>query len=430
MPHDLNTTPTADLAAFNTRAREDHQALVKRALKLDVTRGKPCAAQLDLANALLGALDGYIAEDGTECRNYGGGVYGLPEARRLLAPLLGAAPEHTLVATNASLSLMHDTIMYAMLRGVPGGEGPWQAKPVTFLCPVPGYDRHFALTEAFGIKMVPVRLTGEGPDMAEVERLAADPSVKAMWCVPQYANPSGETYSAETVRRLAAMPTGAADFRLIWDNAYAVHDLTAEKIRVANIFAACEAAGNPDRPFVYGSTSKISLAGAGLAAMASSERNLRWFAGNMNTQTIGPDKLNQLRHVRFFRDFDGILAHMNRHRAIIAPKFDAMLHALETHLGGLGIAEWTRPLGGYFISLDVMAGTAKQVVALCKQAGLALVPAGNTFPYGHDPQDRNIRLAPTFPSTGEIAHAIEIIAASARIAASEALLARRNESIA
>ncbi len=423
MPPLSELSPDA-LADLRAGLRKEYDALKGQGLKLDMTRGKPASAQLDLSAEML-ALPGNrdtTAEDGTDARNYGN-LQGLAETRALFSTLMGAPADQIVVANNSSLALMHDTIVYALLKGVPGGKGPWsKEEPITFLCPVPGYDRHFALCEGYGIRMIPVPMTGEGPDMDAVEKAVSDPSVKGIWCVPKYANPSGETYSAETVRRLASMKTGAPDFRIFWDNAYAVHHLTAERPELANILEACAAAGNPNRAFVFASTSKVTLAGAGLALWASSPENLRWYLAQAGRRSIGPDKLNQLRHVRFLRDDAGIAAHMEKHRELIAPKFAAVEEAFAARLAGQGVAQWSAPKGGYFITLDVQDGTASRVVALAKEAGLALTPAGATHPYGKDPNDRTLRIAPTFPSLAEVRKAAEAVALCTLLAAVEARL--------
>ncbi len=403
---------------------QEYEALKAQGLKLDMTRGKPASAQLDLSAEML-ALPGNrdtTAEDGTDARNYGN-LQGLAETRALFSTLMGAPADQIVVANNSSLALMHDTIVYALLKGVPGGKGPWsKEEPITFLCPVPGYDRHFALCEGYGIRMIAIPMTGAGPDMDAVEKAVADPSVKGIWCVPKYANPSGETYSTETVRRLASMKTGAPDFRIFWDNAYAVHHLSAERPELANILDACAEAGNPNRAFVFASTSKVTLAGAGLALWASSAENVRWYLAQAGRRSIGPDKLNQLRHVRFLRDDAGIAAHMEKHRELIAPKFTAVEEAFAARLGGQGVARWSAPKGGYFVTLDVQDGTASRVVALAKEAGIALTPAGATHPYGKDPNDRTLRIAPTFPSLADVRKAAEAVALCTLLAAVEARL--------
>lgn len=419
----LRTLADDALADLARRTRDEHAALRARGLRLDMTRGKPSPEQLDLAAAMLSPADGedWRTASGEDARNYGGGVQGLPELRALFAPILGTTPDRVVVGDNSSLALMHDAIAWAMLHGVPGSPRPWarEAEPPAFLCPVPGYDRHFALCEAHGIRMVPVPLTGEGPDLDATEALARDPAVRGMWCVPRYSNPTGETYSDEAVRRLAAMPTGAPDFRLFWDDAYAVHHLTDAPRPLANVLAACEAAGHPDRAFVFASTSKVTLAGAGVAFFASSPANVAWFLARAGVRTIGPDKPNALRHVRFLRDAGGIARHMAAHRAIVAPKFAALDEALTARLGNLGVATWTRPEGGYFVSLDVEDGNARRVVALAKEAGVALTPAGSTWPHGRDPRDRNLRLAPTFPSLDAVRAAGEVVALCVLLAAVE-----------
>jgi len=416
--------PDAALETLHRRVRADYDAFRARGLKLDMTRGKPASDQLDLANDML-AFPGnrdFHTEAGEDARNYGA-LQGLPEARALFASMLGAPPGQIFVADNSSLAVMHDCIVWALLKGVPGSTEPWGRAPgnkaPAFVCPVPGYDRHFALCEEYCIRMLPVPLTGHGPDMDAVEALAADPSVKGMWCVPKYSNPSGEVYSDETVRRLAGMRTGAPDFRLFWDNAYAVHHLTENRHEVANILTACDTAGNPDRAFIFGSTSKITLAGAGLAFFAGSPANVAWFMARAFKRTIGSDKLNQLRHVRFLKNDAGLMRHMDGHRALLVPKFEAVNAALDRRLTGTGAATWATPQGGYFISLDATPGTAKQVVALAKDAGLALTAAGSTWPHGQDPYDSNLRLAPTYPSLAEVTAASEGIALCILLAAIE-----------
>jgi DNA-binding transcriptional MocR family regulator len=414
-----------ELQKLHDEVRGAYDAFRTRGLKLDMTRGKPAPEQLDLANGLL-TLPGngdYFSDAREDGRNYGN-VQGLAEARALFSRLMGAPAERIVIGENASLAIMHDSIVWALLKGVPGSVRPWSKEAdIAFLCPVPGYDRHFAICADFGIRMIPVPLTGHGPDMDIVEALVADPAVKGMWCVPKYANPTGEIYSDETIRRLAAMKTGAPDFRLFWDNAYAVHHLTAERHEIANILDACAEAGNPDRAFVFASTSKITFAGAGLSFFAASAANVAWYLARAGKRTIGPDKLNQIRHVRFLKDDAGLTAHMEKHRALLAPKFDAVLKALEERLGGTGVARWTQPEGGYFVSVDALDGTAERVVVLAKEAGLALTPAGATWPHGRDPHDRTLRLAPSFPSLDEVRTASEGIAVCILLAAIEKLSA-------
>ncbi|MRG56228.1 aminotransferase class I/II-fold pyridoxal phosphate-dependent enzyme [Phyllobacterium sp. SYP-B3895] len=425
--------PIADLGAdeldaLRNRVLRDYEAFRAKGLKIDMTRGKPSPEQLDLANGML-VLPGngdHFSEAGEDARNYGG-LQGLAETRALFSPMMGASADRIVVGDNSSLAMMHDCLLWAMVKGVPGEMEPWsqQSGSPAFICPVPGYDRHFAICEEYGIRMLPVPLTGHGPDMDMVEELVADPDVKGMWCVPKYSNPSGETYSTETIERLAAMRTGAPDFRLFWDNAYAVHHLTTERHEIANIIELCAQAGHPDRAFVFASTSKITLAGAGLALFASSAANVKWYLARAGKRTIGPDKLNQLRHVRFLKSMEGLARHMDAHRALIAPKFDSVIEALETRLGGTGVARWTKPDGGYFICVDAMHGTARDVVELAGEAGVVLTPAGATSPYGRDPNDSTLRLAPTFPSQEEVRLASEGIALCILLAAVDKLIALR-----
>jgi DNA-binding transcriptional MocR family regulator len=401
---------------------ENYDAFKAKGLKLDLTRGKPSAAQLDLSNALLslpGAHD-YLAEGANDTRNYGG-LQGLVEARRLFSRMMGAAPEQIVAANNSSLALMHDTVIYALLKGTCDSVTPWSKQgEIAFLCPVPGYDRHFRICEEYGIRMIPVPLRKDGPDVEAVERLVAqDGSIKGMWCVPKYSNPTGTVYSDAIVERLAAMKTAAADFRLYWDNAYAVHHLTDERIEIANILQLSARHGNPNRAFVFASTSKITLAGSGLALFASSNDNVKWLLEKLIPRTIGPDKINQLRHVRFLKDDASIEQLMDRQRALIAPKFQKVLEIFDQKLAGIPEVSWTRPKGGYFISLEVGKGCANRVVQLAKEAGVVLTPAGATHPYGKDPDDRVIRIAPSFPALTEVAHAAEGVALCVLLAAAE-----------
>ena len=423
----LTTLSTIDLAGFRDRVAQRYEAFARRGLALDLTRGKPSSEQLDLSNALLSLPgDDFHAADATDARNYGV-LQGLPELRALLAPLFGADPSQVVIGGNSSLGLMHDAIVYALLSGVGGGSRPWSRESrIAFLCPVPGYDRHFAICHDFGIEMIPVALGEDGPDMDDVERLvAADPGIKGIWCVPKYSNPTGAVYSAATVERLAAMTTAAPDFRVFWDNAYAVHHLTDERIEIVSLIDACARHGHPHRPFVFGSTSKITLAGAGVSVFASSRENVAWYLGRMGKRTIGADKINQLRHVRFLGDTAGLLALMDRHRAIVAPKFATVLERFGRDLAGTGVASWIEPKGGYFVSLDVLDGCAQRVVALARAAGIALTPAGATHPRGHDPHDRTVRIAPTYPDRGEVAAAAEGVAVCVLLAATTALLEAR-----
>lgn len=397
-------------------ASRDYAALVQRGLSLDLTRGKPSPRQLDLSDDMLELPSSHRTAGGADARNYGD-LQGLPELRKLFGPLLQVPAAQLVVGGNASLAMMHDTIVHALLGRLPGAARRWVEEPkITFLCPVPGYDRHFTICEQFGITMVPVPMNADGPDMDVVERLVAeDPSVKGIWCVPKYSNPSGIVYSDETVRRLAAMPAAAPDFRVFWDNAYAVHHLTDTPAELADVLALSAEHGHPDRVFVYGSTSKVTLAGSGVAFFGSSPANVEWFLANTRKQTIGPDKLNQLRHVEFLRDAEGVAAHMRKHAELIGPKFEIVDRVLAKELGDL--ATWTSPKGGYFVSLEVPH--AAEVVARAKAAGIALTPAGATHPYGTDPDDSTIRIAPTYPSLEELEQAITGLAVCVRLVAAE-----------
>jgi DNA-binding transcriptional MocR family regulator len=414
---------TQTASSATQQVHEEYAAFKAKGLKLNLTRGKPSAAQLDLSADLLllpGSAD-HLSADATDCRNYGN-LQGLVEARRLFADLLGAPPEQVLVANNSSLALMHDAVVYSLLKGTCDSAAPWSRQgEIAFLCPVPGYDRHFRICDDYGIRMIPVRLNDDGPDMDEVESLVVkDPSIKAIWCVPKYSNPTGAVYSDAVIDRLAAMKTATPDFRLFWDNAYAVHDLTDERIDIGNILNACVRHQHANRPFVFASTSKITLAGAGLALFASSPDNIKWMLARLTPRTIGPDKLNQLRHVRFLKSHAGILAMMEKHRALIAPKFQKVLEIFEQKLAGIPNVSWTKPKGGYFISLDVPEGSARRVVALAREAGVELTPAGATYPHGKDPRDRNIRIAPTFPELPEISLAAEGVCLCIQLAIGEA----------
>ncbi len=415
-----------DLTALLDSARQDYAELAGRGLKLDLTRGKPSPDQLDLADELL-ALPGskvFKAADGTDTRNYGG-LNGLLELRQIFADLLGVPVDQLLAAGNSSLELMHDAFVQALLSKLPGAESRWvDAGPIKFLAPVPGYDRHFSICERFGIEMIPVPMTETGPDMAVVTRLVAeDASIKGIWCIPKYSNPTGVTYSDDTVRQLAEMPTAAPDFRIFWDNAYAVHHLTDERIEVADVLGLATAAGNADRVFVFGSTSKITLAGAGVGFFGASEANIKWWLGNLSKRSIGPDKVNQLRHATFLGSAEGVLAHMDKHRAVIAPKFEATLRILAEQLGGTGLGTWTEPKGGYFITLEVPAGTASAIVARAAEIGVVLTPAGATHPLGQDPADSVIRIAPTFPTQADLEAAVHALATCVKLVGYEQKLA-------
>ncbi|MER0445816.1 aminotransferase class I/II-fold pyridoxal phosphate-dependent enzyme [Streptomyces sp. Edi4] len=413
------------LAGLLDRARKDYEALAARGLKLDLTRGKPAPEQLDLSEDLLSLPGGrHTAADGTDVRNYGG-LQGLMELREIFAGVLQVPAGQLLAAGNSSLELMHDCLVHALLSVLPGAQRRWaDEERVAFLCPVPGYDRHFALCERFGIEMIPVPMTDAGPDMDVVERLVAeDAAVKGIWCVPKYSNPSGVSYSDETVARLARMETAAGDFRVFWDNAYAAHHLTDEPVEIADLLGACAGAGHEDRAFVFGSTSKITAAGAGVAFFGASPANVRWLLANNSKRSIGPDKVNQLRHVLFLRDADGVRIHMERQRALLEPKFATVQRILESELGGTGLATWTVPKGGYFVTLQVPDGCAKEVVARAGAAGVVLTPAGATHPYGNDPQDATIRIAPSYPDPAELEQAILGLTACVRLVGYEKLLA-------
>jgi DNA-binding transcriptional MocR family regulator len=415
---DLTQAGVDAIAQSLDQAKARYSDIRGRNLAFDMTRGKPSAAQLDLADELLTNVshDDVADDDGTDLRNYGG-LAGIPSCRKLFGEYLGVPADQVVIGGNSSLQLMYGTLARAMTFGVVGGDGPWRDQNPTVICPVPGYDRHFAACEELGLKMVTVEMTGEGPDMDAVEELVAkDPSVKAIWCVPKYSNPTGETYSDATVERLAKMKTAAPDFRILWDNAYAVHHLGQGLDEVADIMQACEKAGCPDRPFVFGSTSKITYAGAGIAVFAGSPANVKDTLEHLFFETIGPDKVNQLRQVKFFKDMDGLMAHMDEHAKLIAPKFKAVEDALNKHLAGKGIATWTKPKGGYFVSLDVLDGCAKEVIRLAGEAGVKLTPAGSCYPYGNDPHDRNIRLAPTLPPLDEVVKAMDVVCACVELA--------------
>ncbi|WP_283631529.1 aminotransferase class I/II-fold pyridoxal phosphate-dependent enzyme [Mycolicibacterium poriferae] len=421
-----------ELLAQHELQQRNYAELQAKRLTLDLTRGKPSPAQLDLSNALLSlpgdGPDSYRDGDGTDTRNYGG-LHGLPELRAIFGELLGIPVPNLIAGNNASLELMHDVVVFSLLHGGVDSPRPWidelrDGPGVKFLCPAPGYDRHFAITESLGIEMIPVPLRDDGPDVDLVEELvAADPAIKGMWCVPVYANPTGTTYSWETVRRLVQMDTAASDFRLMWDNAYAVHTLTHEFVKQVDVLGLAAAANHANRPLVFASTSKITFAGAGVSFLGGSLGNIAWYLQHAAKQTIGPDKVNQLRHLRFFGDADGVRLHMQRHQELLAPKFALVLEILEDRLGDAKIASWTEPKGGYFVSLDVLPGTAKRTVALAKDAGIAVTEAGASFPYRKDPDDKNIRIAPTFPSTSDLRTAIDGLATCALLSATESLLA-------
>ncbi len=398
-----------------------------KGLSLNMARGKPCPTQLDMGMDILDAIkatDSPITPSGIDIRNYGE-LTGIPEAKKLMAGMMGVNPDNVYVFGNASLPIMYDTVARSYAFGVCGST-PWcKLDKVKFLCPVPGYDRHFAITEQFGIENIPVPMDENGPDMKMVKELVeSDPAVKGIWCVPKYANPTGITYSDDVVKTFASLKPAAEDFRIYWDNAYAVHDLYPDdKDELLEIISECAKNGNTDMVFEFCSTSKVSFAGAGIAAMASSENNLNWAKKTMTIQTIGYDKINQLRHVAYFGDIQGIYKHMSKHADMLRPKFEAVLECFDNELGGLDIAEWTKPKGGYFISFMAMEGCAKEIVAKCKEAGVTLTGAGATYPYGKDPKDSNIRIAPSFPTAEEMQLAAEIFVLCVKLVTVNHLLA-------
>jgi DNA-binding transcriptional MocR family regulator len=390
-------------------------------MRLDMSRGKPAPEQLELSRALLdeAGTAGFLSRDGIDCRNYGH-VLGLPEAREFGAALLDVPAAQVVAAGNSSLELMHDMLAFAMLFGLPGGEAWRKHDDLAFLCPVPGYDRHFAICAALGIRMINVPMNDDGPDMDFVEaQVASDPAIKGIWCVPLYSNPSGAIYSDEVVRRLAAMPAAAPDFRLLWDDAYRFHHLTEQRHTTLNVLDACASAGHEDRALVFASLSKVTIGGGAMAFLAGSRRNVHWWQQRISVRTIGPDKLNQLRHVRFLRDRAGLERLMACHRARVSPKFAAIAAAFDEQLGGLADVTWNDPAGGYFISLYTPPGFAKRTVELAAEAGLVLTPAGAAYPYGQDPGDRHLRIAPTFPALDEVRLAAQGIALSLRRALEE-----------
>ena len=417
-----------ELRALQRQLEDEYQAYCAKGLDLNMARGKPGADQLALSAAMLDTLNSsseLVAEDGTDCRNYGV-LTGIPEARKFMADMLGTVPEQVIVCGNASLNIEYDMMARAMVHGVLGST-PWlKLDTVKFLCPAPGYDRHFAICEHFGIEMIAVEMTPTGPDMDEVERLVAeDSAIKGMWCVPMYSNPQGYTYSDDTVRRIAALKPAAEDFRVFWDNAYCVHHLYDEpenQDKLLEILDACAQAGNPELVYEFCSTSKITFPGAGIAAIASGPENIASIAQLMNAQTIGHDKLNQLRHVRFLKDARGLAEHMSKHAALLRPKFEAVLDILEEDLGQADVATWAHPRGGYFISFEGPQGSAKAIVAKAAAAGVKMTNAGATYPYGDDPRDSNIRIAPSYPNKDELEQAARIFTLCVRLVAIELLL--------
>ena len=422
----------AELLAQHEAQQRNYAELQAKDLHLDLTRGKPSAEQLDLSNELLElpgtGRDSFRDAAGTDTRNYGG-LHGLPELRAIFGELLGIPVPNLIAGNNASLELMHDVVVYSLLYGGVDSPRPWiqdiqDGAGIKFLCPSPGYDRHFTITESLGIEMITVPMCEDGPDVDLIEELvAADPAIKGMWCVPVYSNPTGTIYSWEVVRRLVQMETAASDFRLMWDNAYPVHTLTHDFVRQVDVLGLAAAANHPNRPIVFSSTSKITFAGGGVSFLGGSLGNIAWYLQYAAKKSIGPDKVNQLRHARFLGDADGVRLHMQRHRDVLAPKFAMVLEILEDRLGDAKIASWNEPKGGYFVSLDVLPGTAKRTVALAKDAGIAVTEAGASFPYRKDPEDKNIRIAPSFPGTADLGVAIDGLATCALLSATESLLA-------
>ena len=415
-----------ELLALKTDLEKAYDEFKAQGLKLDMSRGKPSSEQMDLAMGMMDVFHSsadLTSANGTDCRNYGS-LEGLQEAKELLADMMECRADDVIVYGNSSLNVMYDTVARSMTHGVMGST-PWcKLDKVKFLCPVPGYDRHFAITEFFGIEMINVPMTPEGPDMDIVEKLVSeDDSIKGIWCVPKYSNPQGISYSDETVRRFARLKPAAKDFRLFWDNAYCIHHLYEEdQDNILEILEECEKAGNPNLAYKFVSTSKVTFPGSGVAALAASRENLEFIKKQMTIQTIGHDKLNQLRHVRFFKDIFGMRAHMMKHAAILRPKFELVVDMLEKELGGLGIGEWIRPKGGYFVSFDSMEGCAKAIVAKAKEGGVVMTGAGATFPYGKDPKDSNIRIAPSYPTLEELEKAMELFVLCVKLVSVDKLL--------
>ena len=418
-----------ELETLLSQLEADYRAFKAKELTLNMARGKPSVDQLDLSMGMMDILSSesdLTCEDGTDCRNYGV-LDGLPEAKQLLGDMMEVPADNIIIYGNSSLNVMYDTVSRSMTHGVLGST-PWcKLDKVKFLCPVPGYDRHFAITQYFGIEMITVPMTKDGPDMDMVEKLVSeDDSVKGIWCVPKYSNPQGYSYSDETVRRFAHLKPKAKDFRIYWDNAYTIHHLyDNDQDYLLEILDECRKAGNPDMVYKFASTSKISFPGSGIAAIAASHNNLDDIRRQLGIQTIGHDKVNQLRHVRFFKNIEGMNEHMRRHADILRPKFEKVLEILENELGGLGIGEWTKPKGGYFISFDSLPGCTKAIVARAKKAGVIMTGAGATYPYGIDPQDSNIRIAPSYPSISDLETATKLFALCVKIESANKILSEK-----
>lgn len=412
------------LAAEKARLEQQLGEYKAKGLKLDMSRGKPSPDQLDLSMEMMDHYGNeYVSENGTDCRNYGL-LDGIPEAKAIFSEMLGVSDDQIIIGGNSSLQLMYDFVIRALQLGVLGSDKPWcKYDKVKFLCPSPGYDRHFAICESLGIEMITVEYKSNGPDMDEVERLvSSDETIKGIWCVPMYSNPTGISYSDEVVRRFAALKPAAKDFRILWDNAYCVHHLSDDQDKILNIIEECEKAGSPDMVVEFASTSKISFPGSGIAVIAASKANIDFIKSQLTFQTIGYDKLNQLHHVQYFKDMNGIMEHMKLHAKIVKPKFEAVLSALDREIAPLGIGEWNSPKGGYFISFNALEGCAKRIVGLAKEAGVVMTDAGATYPYGKDPRDSNIRIAPTYPTVDELKLAMEIFCVCVKFASAEKLL--------
>lgn len=423
----LSEMTEQQLLEFKNKTQMQYDEFKAKGLSLNMARGKPSSEQLDLAMHMLAAVNSYDsdykASDGTDCRNYGG-LDGIIDAKNLFAPMLGVSVDELIVCGNSSLNIMYDMIARCIIFGVDGVQKPWKSyKKIKWLCPCPGYDRHFAICESFGFEMIPIPMYDDGPDMEMIEKLVSeDDAIKGIWCVPMYANPTGITYSDEKVRRFAALKPKAKDFRIFWDNAYCIHHLSDTPDKLLNLMEECKKIGTEDMVYMFASTSKITFAGGGIAVMAASEKNVKYIKSLMTVQTIGYDKINQLRHAKFFGNYEGLMSHMEKHKAIIAPRFNAVLETLEQEIAPLKIAKWTKPHGGYFISFDSMEGCAKKIVSLCKDAGVILTDAGATFPYGNDPNDSNIRIAPTYPPVEELKLAAQLFAIAVKLASAQKLL--------
>ncbi len=415
------------LVAFKNDVQKEYDDFKNQGLSLNMARGKPSSSQLDLAMKMLAAVNSYDADykasDGTDCRNYGG-LDGIIDAKNIFSQMLGVSNDEIIVCGNSSLNIMYDTIAKCIIFGVDGVQKPWKDyEKIKWLCPAPGYDRHFAICESFGIEMITIPLNEDGPDMDMIEKLVAeDDTIKGIWCVPMYSNPTGITYSDETVKRFANLKPAAKDFRIFWDNAYCIHHLTDTPDTLLNILDECKKAGNDDMVYMFASTSKITFAGGGIAVMATSKANVDYIKSLMTVQTIGFDKINQLRHAKFFGDYNGLMKQMDKHREILQPKFEMVLDTLDREIAPLGIGTWHKPRGGYFVSFDTIDGCAKRVCKLCKEAGVVLTGAGATFPYGKDAHDSNIRIAPSFPPVEELELAMKLFVTAVKLATAEKLL--------